>query len=118
MKVLYTTKCGRLTAEFEGDTQTDIWKQISSFQEVFESALTCRKNGEESSDIHFVVRTDSEDNEYFEAKVVSGPLTGTKKAYGQTKKGGFLFPRNKDKDGNWLSDGGWLKWNKEKGIEE
>jgi hypothetical protein len=27
------------------------------------------------------------------------------------KKGGGLFPKRKDKDGNWLPDRGWVKWN-------
>jgi hypothetical protein len=22
-----------------------------------------------------------------------------------------MFPKRKDKDGNWLPDGGWVKWN-------
>ena len=118
MKVVYTTGCGRLTAEFEAENQSELWRQVASFQEVFESALICRKGGKESSDIRFIVRQDAEENEYFEARVVSGPLAGTKKAFGQNKKGGGLFPRNKDKDGNWLPDGGWVKWNKETEKEE
>ena len=30
--------------------------------------------------------------------------------FGKTKKDGSLFPRRKDTDGNWLSDGGWTKY--------
>ena len=36
---------------------------------------------------------------------------GAKLAFGANKKGGGLFPKRKDADGNWLPDGGWQKWN-------
>lgn len=118
MKVRYTTQCGRIGAEFEGDSQADIFRQIASFQEVFESALVCRKNKMESKDIRFVVRQDKDENEYFEARVISGPLAGTKKSYGQYKKPkGGLFARSKDSDGNWLPDNGWVKWDADKEKE-
>ena len=29
---------------------------------------------------------------------------------------GKLFPRRKDKEGNWLPDSGWVKWDKKKGA--
>jgi hypothetical protein len=34
------------------------------------------------------------------------------------KKGGRLFPKRKDKEGNWLPDGGWVKWNPDTQKEE
>ena len=34
------------------------------------------------------------------------------------KKGGRLFPKRKDKEGNWLPDGGWVKWNPDTKKEE
>ena len=30
--------------------------------------------------------------------------------FGQTKVGNKLFPRRKDKNGNWISNNGWQKW--------
>ena len=35
MKVNYTTSNKRISVEFEGDSQRDIFEQISKFQEVF-----------------------------------------------------------------------------------
>ena len=118
MKVIYKTKCGRLTVEFEADSEAEIFRQIASFQEVFESALTCRKDGKTSQDVHFVVRQDADENEYFEARVVAGPLVGVKKAFGQKKKPkGKLFPRKKDQNDNWLPDNGWVRWDKDQQKE-
>ena len=36
MKVKYTTASGRLSAEFEADSQKDLFSEINRFQEVFE----------------------------------------------------------------------------------
>ena len=84
MKINY--KAGRINVELEGDTQKDLFSQLSSFQEVFDED-TCGKCG--------------------------GRLE-----FGQVKKGGGLFPRRKDKEGSWLPDNGWVKWNpKTKTVE-
>lgn len=119
MKLLYTTKDGRMTAEFEADTQVDLWKQLAAFQEVFEGN-TVTKFGLKSDDVKFVVRHDSEENEYFELHY-SGDnpkLFGVKKAFGQAKKPkGSLFPRRKDSEGKYLSDNGWQKYDKDQGKE-
>ena len=39
MKVNYTTSNKRISVEFEGDSQRDIFEQISKFQEVFEQSV-------------------------------------------------------------------------------
>ena len=44
-------------------------------------------------------------------------LFGVKKSFGQHKRGGGLFPRIKDSEGNYLADNGWLKWDAEQGKE-
>ena len=119
MKLLYTTKNGRMTVELEGDTQAEIWKQLAAFQEVFEDT-TVTKFGLKSDDVRFVVRQDAEDNEYFELHYNGDntKLFGVKKAYGQQKKPkGALFPRRKDAEGKYLPDGGWCKYDKELGKE-
>jgi hypothetical protein len=53
MKVNYTTKNGRVSVELNGDTQREIFEQLSSFQEVFDETV-CGKCG--SDDVRFVVR--------------------------------------------------------------
>lgn len=102
MKVTY--QAGRLTASFECDTQKDLFAQLSSFQEVF-GQHACGKC--QSEDLRYVVR-ENDGNEYHEIRCnkCSGRLS-----FGVNKKGGGLFPKRKDADGNWLPDGGWVKWN-------
>lgn len=119
MKVLYTTKDGRMTVELEGNSQAEIWRQIASFQEVFEDTKIT-KFEQTSDDVRFTVRKDDDDNEYFELRYAGDnpKLFGVKKAFGQNKKPeGKLFPKRKDKEGNYLPDNGWVKYDKEQGKE-
>jgi len=111
MKVNYTTKNGRISVELDGDTQREIFSQLSSFQEVFDETV-CAKCG--SDDVRFVVRN-VDDNLYYELKCNE---CGAKLAFGAMKKGGGLFPKRKDKDGNWLPNRGWVKYNAKTGQEE
>lgn len=119
MKLWYTTKNGRLKVEFECSDQADAWRQLASFQEVFEET-TLTKFGKTSDDIRFVVRKDNDENEYFELHYAGSDkqLMGVKKAFGQNKKPkGSLFPRRKDAEGKYLVDNGWTKFDKETGKE-
>ncbi len=104
MKVTYKTRNGKLSVELEGDSQRDIFGEISKFQEVFEED-TCGKCG--SDNIRFVVRN-VDDNLYYELRCAD---CGARLAFGSMKKGGGLFPKRKDAEGNWLPDRGWVKWN-------
>jgi|TARA_R110000765_G_scaffold121857_4_gene218218 DNA-directed RNA polymerase subunit RPC12/RpoP len=109
MKVNYTS--GKISAEIEADTQIDLFQKLANFQEIF-AENKCAKCG--SDNIRFQVRN-VEENLYYEAKC-SG--CGAKLAFGVMKKGGRLFPKRKDKDGGWLPDGGWVKWNPDTQKEE
>lgn len=109
MKVKKTI--GNLSIEFEAETQKDIFKTQSSLDEVF-GETTCGKCSSEK--VRFVVR-ENDGNEYYEIRCID---CGAKLAFGAHKKGGGLFPRRKDADGNWLPDNGWQKWNpKTKSLE-
>ena len=111
MKVNYSTGNGRLSVELNAETQTDLFEQLAYFQEVF-GETGCGKCGSEN--LRFQVRT-VEDNLYYELRCLD---CGAKLAFGAMKKGGRLFPRRKNKDGEWLPDRGWVKWNKETQQEE
>ena len=106
MKLNLTTQNGKISVEFDGESQKDLFGQIASFQEVFEESK-CGKCGSEN--LKYVVRTVDE-NDYYEIRCLD---CGAKLQFGVMKKGGGLFPKRKDKDGNWLPNNGWVKWNKD-----
>ena len=97
----------------EGDKMTDVFKELADLQEVF-SIGQCGKC--KCEDLQYVVRKDNDENEYFELRCKNYKCKA-KLAFGQHKKGGGLFPRRKDKDDNWLPDGGWMRWDKDAGKE-
>lgn len=110
MKTQY--KSGNFVVEFEFETQTGLVEQIAAFEEVFANTK-CGKCGSEN--VKWVVRTDKEDNKYYELRCQD---CGAKLAFGCNKKGGGLFPKKKDAEGNWKPDNGWMKWNKDTQQEE
>ena len=111
MKVNYTNLSGRINDDIEADTQTEVFEQLAHFQEIFDESV-CGKCGSEN--VRFQVRT-VEDNLYYELRCMD---CGAKLSFGVMKKGGRLFPRRKDKEGNWLNDRGWVKWNPDTQQEE
>ena len=109
MKVTYQE--GKLSVQLECDSQKELFTQLAQFQEVV-SENKCGKCGSEK--LRFVVR-ENDGNEYYELRCLD---CGAKLAFGVMKKGGGLFPRRKDSEGNWLPDRGWTKWNpKTKSVE-
>ncbi len=99
-----TKKVGSLTITFGAETQKEVFKYLSSLEEVF-GETKCGKCGSEN--LRFVVR-ENDGNEYYELRCLD---CGAKLAFGANKKGGGLFPKRKDAEGNWLPDKGWTKWN-------
>ena len=107
MKLKYTTASNRISVEFEGDSQKDLFGQIAAFQEVFD-IKSCGKCGSEN--LRFVKRT-VDGNDYFELRCLD---CGAKLAFGANKDGKGLFPkREKDQNGKWIGKDGWVKWNPE-----
>lgn len=106
MKIRYSSKNGRLSAELDGETQKDLFQQISSFQEVFEESKCglCSKE-----DIRFVVRVNKDNDDFFELHCLNAACRA-RLAFGQHKKGGSLFPHRKDKEGTYLPNNGWTKY--------
>ena len=111
MKINYTSRSGRVSVELEAETQRDAFQQLSDFQEIFDETV-CGKCASEN--LRFVVRT-VDDNQFYEIRCMD---CGARLEFGSMKQGGRLFPRRKDKEGNWLPDRGWVKWNSEKGALE
>lgn len=103
MKLKYTVN-DKLEFELNAEGQKEIFKELSSIQEIFgeSSCGLC-----DSNNIKFVVRN-VEDNDYYEIRCLD---CGAILTFGQHKKGGTLFPKRKGDDNNWLPNRGWHKWN-------
>ena len=109
MKLTVTSPDGRITAEIEGSTDVELFEKIARFHEVFGNS-TCVVGDEASTAVRFVVR-EHDGNKYYEMRCDGpGELKGYKKEFGCNRTGGGLFPRSKDREGNWLPNNGWQKW--------
>jgi len=106
MKVLYKAN-DKLQFELEGNGQKEIFKELALIQEIF-SENKCGICS--STNIKFIVRS-VEGNDYYELRCSD---CGAILAFGQHKKGGTLFPKRKDDNGNYLPHNGWHKWVKDK----
>jgi len=106
MKVLLKVS-DKITVELEAKDQQDMFKQIASFEEVF-GVDKCGKC--KSTDLKYILRMNDGD-EYFELHCQK---CFAKFAFGCHKKSDTVFPKRKDKEGNFLPDNGWVKWDKEK----
>jgi len=105
MKVLYKAN-DKLQFELEGSGQKEIFKELAMIQEIF-SEEKCGECG--STNLKFVVRN-VDGNDYYELRCNDcGAILG----FGQHKKGGTLFPKRKDDEGNYLPKRGWHKWVKD-----
>jgi len=104
MKVKFKPS-SKIEFELEGSGQKEVFKELATVQEIFseERCGACKKD-----DIKYVVRN-VDDNDYYELRCLS---CGAALSFGQHKKGGTLFPKRKDENGNWLENSGWHKWQK------
>jgi hypothetical protein len=125
MKLVYTTKDGRITVELEGSSDKEIFRKLAHFQEIFEDTPAAVLDGKPVSggDVVYRVRkaryTDDKgkekEAEYFEKVVISGPLSWYKKSFGVLDDGSEnLFPKRPTEDDANVTRGqnGWHKYNK------
>lgn len=102
MKVVFQPSQS-LQFELEGSTQKELFKQLSEINEIFADE-PCGACGDTNT--YFNVRTVDE-NDYFERRC---PKCHATLPYGQAKKGGKLFPKRKDDNGDWSKTKGWSKY--------
>lgn len=93
----------KLSTEIEAGDQRAMFEQLAEIQEIF-GINACGKCG--CTDIKFIVRVDKEQNKYYELHCIN-PKCRARFAFGCNKKGNALFPKRKDKEGNWLPNSGW-----------
>lgn len=106
MKATYTTVNGRITIEATGETPKALFAEIAAIQEVFDSDNVCGVC--QSEEIRYIVRR-VDDYVFYELRCKE-PGCYARLEFGQAKKGGALFPKRKDDDGNWLPNRGWAKY--------
>lgn len=102
MKLKYKVN-DKLEFELEGNGQKEVFKELSTIQEIFaeDSCGVCNKR-----DIRYIVRN-VDGNDFYELRCTD---CGAVLAFGQHKKGGTLFPKRKDESNNYLPNRGWHKW--------
>lgn len=106
-------KYNNLTIEVEASDQVSLFKQLAAMDDVFgdlQAAAIIDGELVTSDDVSFVVRTDKDENDYFEIRCNSGPLEWYKKRLGQHKRGKTLFARTKAPDNEIQGLRGWSKY--------
>lgn len=110
MKAHYRTANGRVTFEVESQTVREIFGQVADLQQIFEAETRCGCcGGNEIRMLHRTVAKGKQAFEYYQLQCAKRGC-GATFSFGQLTVGGGLFPKRKDKDGNWLPNGGWSKY--------
>lgn len=109
MKVQY--KVGNASVEVDGRDTKDVFTQLSGAVEVFGHSA-CGSCG--STAVVPNVR-ENQGNTYYEMRCTQ---CGASLGFGQRKADGALYPKRKDKDGNWYENGGWLKFAKRQAADD
>jgi hypothetical protein len=106
MKCTYTSHDGRLSFEFDADSQKAIFAKLGMLQEVFEADTSCGCCS--STNIRFRVRhVESRDGrkcDYYELQCGD---CNARLCFGQHQVGNTLFAKRKDQEGNPLPARGW-----------
>ena len=105
---------GNVTMELESDTQIGLVDEIIKHNDVFGND----KCGKCNSDNISFTRRDVDGDIYYEIRCNK---CGAKLALSQHREGNTLYPKRKAgkndstglEKGEWLPDGGWVKWDKE-----
>lgn len=107
MRLTYKTDRSELTVE--GGDVKEVFEEMAAAQEVFSNSVcgAC-----DSHNTRLSVR-EVDGNRYYACKCSD---CGAELAFGQKRDGGTLFPKKKDKDGNWLSGNGWVKYQPKKTV--
>lgn len=106
MKATYHSANGRIHFEMDADNPKALWKKIALVQEIFDTDHNCGCC--DSVNIRFRSRQ-VDDFEFFELGCMD---CFARLQFGQNKKGGGLFPKRRDEEGNYLDHRGWAVYKK------
>ena len=111
MKITHKSVDGRLSVEVEGNDMKAMFDELAGAQEVFGVSVcgAC-----DSKNVFFQVRH-VQGNTY---RAIRCADCGCELNYGTRKADGQMYPRRKDKEGNYLDSNGWTKWNPKAVVEE
>jgi hypothetical protein len=104
MKARFVSPLGEF--EVEAPEIKEVFRQLATVQEVFGAETNCGVCNSENIRLQY---REVDDYKFYELACMSQGCRA-RFAFGQAKKGGALFPKRKDEDGNWLKNGGWEKY--------
>ena len=113
MKVVFKAS-DRMTVEVEAAGQKELFKAMSSVQEIL-SDMVCGACGSEN--VRLVFRTVKNNRGTFDYYELRCADCGAVLRFGQHTNQVTLFPKRKDDDGNWLPNRGWTKYDASKREE-
>ena len=90
--------------EVDADGVKSAMKAMSEYMEVFGGHVCGKCKSKAVVPLH---NSDKDGNDYYKLRCTNCNATLD---FGQHRSGGTLFAKRKDKDGNWLPDNGWYKW--------
>lgn len=112
MTARYLTTNRQLTFEITGATQQEVFEELAKIQEVFDTETSCGVCG--GSRIKYQHRN-VQGNDFHELVCLESTCRA-RFSFGHSKQDkGALFPKRKDKDGNWIPNRGWEKYNPPQG---
>lgn len=95
----------RIEIEVEGKDSKEVFTQLAAATEIFGNTVC----GNCDSQRTIPIVRENAGNTFYEMRCLDcGAVLG----FGQKREGGSLFPKKRDKDGNWLSGNGWVKYRK------
>lgn len=98
----------KMTVKLDVSNQKDLIRQISQLEEVL-SNTTC--GACKSENTRFVTRNAAgEKNKVYEFFEVKCNECNSRLSLGCHQEGDTLFPKRKNDTGEWLPDGGWIKY--------
>ena len=108
LEVTYKTRNGRMAIKATGNTPKEVFGNMASLVEILDAAAVCGKCG----DAGIVPRMRTIDKDAYYEMACTNPKCRATLSFGQTREGGLLFAKRKDKDDNWLSHDGWSVYRK------
>lgn len=107
MTAKYATTNRQLVFEITGATAQEVFEELAKIQEVFDNETSCGVcNG---TSIKYQHRTVQKHD--FHELVCKDSKCRARFSFGHSQQDkGALFPKRKDKDGNWLPNRGWEKY--------